>query len=592
MSSLLLRFILRPYTSGPLPANAAVCSRFFTTARITCPQHGNAFQTSICSSSRSYSNSKESKNKEDEGADAAAERSRATGSRIQKLKESNALQYPRFEHLDGIESMTIPEFRRKYKDKASDTPVDHVFLQGRISSIRKMSSKLWFINMASNARWVQVMVNFADAEASGVTLEQFKATIRSLLRGDCIGVAGSAYKTPTGELTLRADQLPKVLSPSLAPIPEKLINEETMVQNRHLHLLVNQRSSQILHFRSNLIFWLRAFFHEKEFVEVQTPLLADYAGGAVARPFLTSATEFPEKELALRIAPELWLKRLVVGGFDKVFEIGPSFRNEGLDGTHNPEFTMCEFYSTYTNLPDLMNLTTHMFRELAKYSSELIETKYKALQAPDISYFQDFEQIEFIPGLEEAMGFQFPDLTAQDAQYRLVELVRDQASLKIPGDMALAKLLDFLAATYLEPRSIPKPLYITHHPAVMSPLAKSFTCPKTGQFVAARAELFVQGREIANMYEEENDPFEQRRKFEVQLEGRNASGDEEQGPAKIDESYIHALEHGLPPTGGWGCGIDRLVMLYSGTHRISDTLSFGNLRNVLGVSQVSSGSDI
>lgn len=392
-------------------------------------------------------------------------------------------------------------------------------------------------------------------------------------------------------------------------IPEKLTDAKTRMQERHVDMLVNREVIDVLRLRAEITRHMRDHFHSKRFLEFQTPILAENAGGAVARPFVTQATEFRNKDLALRIAPELWLKRLVVGGVDKVFEIGPAFRNEGVDATHNPEFTMCEFYSAYTNLADLINETEELLYSLAKHSQELISTQLTSLPSIDLSRFvRPFKQVEFIPGLEEAIGIRFPKLTAEGALPELLAVLK-LAGIRVPGEVpnSLPKLLDRLAAIFLEPMSFNEPLFITNHPVCMSPLAKGFLCQKTYQLVSARAELFVGGRELANMYEEENDPEEQKRKLaahrnlvnkpngEIGFENRPAEEEhpttlaeeadkDEWETSPLDQSYIRALDYALPPTGGWGCGVERLVMLFSGANRISDCLSFGTLRNVVGLS--------
>ncbi|KAK8064896.1 hypothetical protein PG994_007534 [Apiospora phragmitis] len=609
--------ILRPYASQVPVTNTAGYRRFYTILSTKCPRHHTS-QTSpsLVPSSRPYT-TKLPKDIKDTATEAESQssgaRSRATDTRIQKLRDLNALHYPRLDHAQGPTQLTVPHFRKAYFN-ASLRDDEEVLLYGRILSIRRMSSKLVFITIEHEFQTVQVM--FAFGNLPEVPVEQYKEALRALLRGDSVSVTGTATVTPAGELTLRANKLPTLLSPSLAPIPTKLVNEETMALNRHLDLLVNPHSQQLLRFRAEMIWWLRTFFVRKHFLEVQTPILADYAGGAIARPFLTSATEFPSKQLAMRIAPELWLKRLVVGGFDKVFEIGTAFRNEGLDGTHNAEFTMCEFYSTYTTLPDLMRFTTRLIRELAEFTHKLKARKYATLQPPELQYFSEglgpdepqplmdgeeataggtdgtavdsshFKALEFLPALEEVLGVKFPDLSAPDALEQVSDMISTHTEYVVPPNITLNKLLDNLAGTYLEKVSHEMPLYIINHPACMSPLAKSFTCPQTGQLVSARAELFIHGREIANFYEEENDPAEQRRKFELQVASRSGDLLGEEGQAVVDESYIQALEHGLPPTGGWGCGIDRLVMLFSGAARISDTLTFGNLRNVVSATAV------
>ncbi|KAK7985000.1 lysyl-tRNA synthetase- variant [Apiospora saccharicola] len=617
--------ILRPYTSQVPVTNTAGYRRFYTILSTQCPRHhASRAHLGLVSSSRLYS-TQLPKDLKDPAAEAEAQtpaaRSRATDTRIQKLRDLNALHYPRLDHVKGPLKLSVPRFRAWYLNARLKDDTE-VLLYGRVTSVRRMSSKLVFITIEHEFQSVQVM--FAIGNTPEVPVEQFKETLRALLRGDSISVVGAATMTPAGELTLKANQLPALLSPSLAPIPTTLVNEETKALNRHLDLLVNPHSQQLLRFRSNMIWWLRNFFARKDFIEVQTPILANYAGGATARPFLTSATEFPSKQLSMRIAPELWLKRLVVGGFDRIYEIGTAFRNEGLDGTHNAEFTMCEFYSAYMNLPDLMIFTTRLITELANYTHQVKEKKFATLEPPEMQYFgknkssydrhspmkrpeasaedgsdlagdadapvawkHHYKALEFLPALEEVLGVKFPDLSAPDALNEVSDMISTQTDYVVPPEITLNKLLDNLAGEYLEKHSHEMPIFIINHPACMSPLAKSFTCPRTGQLVSARAELFIHGREIANMYEEENDPVEQRRKFELQVASRGGDHLGEEGQAVVDESYIQALEHGLPPTGGWGCGIDRLVMLFTGATRINDTLAFGNMRNVVSATEVS-----
>ncbi|KAK5631644.1 hypothetical protein RRF57_007358 [Xylaria bambusicola] len=519
----------------------------------------------------------------------AAARADTVQQRIQKLQDYDVLRFPRLDHK--VDRMTIPAFREKFEDEASTPAAKSITLEGRIMSIRRAGSKLVFIHILGGYQQVQVMVHLGSLASPSLNPEVFRNALHPLCRGDIISVTGTAIRTKTGELTLRTLELPTILSPALAPLPEKLIKEETKVLNRHVDLLVNRRTSDILRLRSQIIKSMRDFLHEHDFLEVQTPILAESAGGAIARPFLT-ATTLSEKQLALRIAPELWLKRLVVGGNDKVFEIGPSFRNEGIDTTHNPEFTSCEFYSAYFNLKELIQMTQSLIIRLHHDVNQVIATRLTSLQKPQFSIPDgQWRQVEFIPALEDILGFNFPDLSKPSALGHLTSLLaEDHPSLDISG-MPLNKLLDHLAVTYLEDASLSQPLFIINHPACMSPLSKSFICPKTGQLVSARAELFIDGREIANMYEEENDPFEQRRKFQLQVETRASSlvaGEE--GPGEVDESYVQTLQHGLPPTGGWGCGVDRIVMLFSGAPRIGETLSFGNLKNVVSLAQVAKSS--
>ncbi|KAF9869615.1 lysyl-tRNA synthetase [Colletotrichum karsti] len=500
--------------------------------------------------------------------------------------------HPRLVHRG--EKMSVPKFKRKWiQDKLEEGSDEIVTLYGRVQSVRSHGNKLVFVTIVNEFEKIQGMINFRNLSDSNVTKDTFKLFSRIIEKGDHISITGKPSRTSTGELTLNAVLLPELLSPAMEQIPQTLTDAETRAQKRHLDMIVNPEVSEVLRLRSHITKYMRDYFHERSFLEFQTPILAENAGGAVARSFTTAATEFPSRELSLRIAPELWLKRLVVGGVHNVFEIGPAFRNEGIDATHNPEFTMCEFYSAYTTLPELISRTEELLSGLADRCQELIATELTSLQPIDASKFRrPFRQLEFVPALQEALGgIRLPKLTGKDAYSELVAVLA-LCKIEVPGGLppTMPKLLDRLAAIYLEPKSFEAPVFVTHHPACMSPLAKSFLCPKTLQLVSARTELFVNGRELANMYEEENDPVAQARKLAEHRmlgTGKGADGEEEEEAARdapLDKSYIKALNAGLPPTGGWGCGVERLVMLFSGANRISDCLSFGTLRNVVGLS--------
>ncbi|KAI9806456.1 MAG: hypothetical protein M1833_003643 [Piccolia ochrophora] len=352
-------------------------------------------------------------------------------------------------------------------------------------------------------------------------------------------------------------------------------------------MLVNPRGAEILRLRSHIIHYLRNFLVDAGFLDVATPIIAGRVGGATARPFITSASEFPNKELKLRIAPELWLKRLVLAGFDRVFEIGPSFRNEGIDATHNPEFTTCEFYQSFADIEELIELTQNLLRGLDRRVMELKDGHCRSLPQLHIDFSQPFKRLEFVPAIEAAIGRALPNLSAPDATFSLQSLFGDMG-LPLPASPTLPRLLDKLSATYIEPQCN-TPTFVTHHPECLAPLAKSYLHNGVGQRVSARIELFVQHHELANAYEEENSPLDQRRKFVEQLNYR----EEDDPSSTVDETYLDALEWALPPTGGWGCGVDRLVMLFSGATRIADVLSFGTMRNVVALgSQAPSRADM
>lgn len=411
-----------------------------------------------------------------------------------------------------------------------------------------------------------------------MTPQALKDLAKVARKGDVYSVVGQPHRTERGELSLLATELPSLLSPCLHQIPEALEDPETRARSRHIDMLVNPEATQTLRFRHHIESSMQHFFAVQNFVKVSTPILSAGAGGAAARPFDTKATELSGEKLNLRIAPELWLKRLIVGGLERVYEIGPAFRNEGVDATHNPEFNICEFYQAHATLQDLIGMTRSIIGSIQS-TLDLAQANGQLTVDPAVTPMLDDEywkEIEFIPTLEEKLDCKLPDLSDGDAQGKVSSILHEK-DIPVPTNPTLPRLLDQLASHYLEPLSMEVPTFITHHPACMSPLSKHFTCPQTNQIVAARAELFIAGREYANMYEEENSPFEQRRKFEEQARLRQQDSE----AMEVDEQYLEVLEWGMPPTGGWGCGVDRLVMLFSGRQRMSDVLAFGSLRNVV-----------
>ncbi|CAK3747585.1 Lysine--tRNA ligase, cytoplasmic [Lecanosticta acicola] len=465
--------------------------------------------------------------------------------------------------------------------KPGDTDTSgHVRMAGRVRSVRTAGSKLLFIDIQNEEGTLQTVCQLSKLQEQddSVTPEAFKAFSKIIRKGDHFAVVGHVHRTERGENSLLAVALPQLLSPSLHQIPERLEDREARARSRHVNMLVNPDAIRTLRVRHEVEACLQAFFNDEGFIKVTTPVLGAGAGGAAARPFETEATELADQKLNLRIAPELWLKRLIVGGMDKIYEIGPAFRNEGVDATHNPEFNICEFYQAYATLQDLMNTTITIIEDL-RHRFTWLQGSGALTDLPELEILgKDFEQVEFIPGLEERLDCYLPDLQAADAHDKILKIFDDK-QIPTPSNPTLPRLLDELSAKYLEPLSDKNPIFITNHPACMSPLSKHFVCPKTSQFVAARAELFIAGREYANMYEEENSPFEQRKKFEEQMRQREVDKE----AMELDEGYLRALEWGLPPTGGWGCGIDRLVMLFSGRERMADVLAFGSLRNVVGL---------
>ncbi|EXJ89826.1 lysyl-tRNA synthetase, class II [Capronia epimyces CBS 606.96] len=409
---------------------------------------------------------------------------------------------------------------------------------------------------------------------------------------------GRPYRAKNGQLSIKASSLPVLQSPCLQRFPVEQRGfatsplSEVNYHPRHVEMLTDPDIIDTLKARSALIRTLRTFFETRSFVEVNTPILTALAGGATAKPFETTATEFADRKLSLRIAPELWLKRLVVGGMDRIFEIGPSFRNEGLDKTHNPEFTTCEFYAVRHDLPQLMDYTKQLLTDMALAVGAVFHQQKPAVAKLLRAVQEPYQEFDFIPTLSSALELDLPNLSSPDAQGRLLDIF-EAKNLPLPSNPTVPRLVDKLSSIYVEPRSAERPAWIVNIPECLSPLAKSYIHPTAShdQPVAARAELFIQGKEVVNCYEEENDPFEQRRKFQEQQRyahqtaplgrgDRPARETVDEEAMKVDQDYLEALEWGLPPTGGWGCGIDRLVMLFIGKERIGDVLSFGSLRAV------------
>ncbi|KAF9635853.1 putative lysyl-trna synthetase protein [Lasiodiplodia theobromae] len=502
--------------------------------------------------------------------------------RVKQLEQAGdlAAYYPLNPHkADRTTAGRVHEVFARLKNDEVRTDVT-VTVFGRVTSRRSSGSKLVFIDISDGAYTIQGLCNFGVLEKNGVPKEDFKRFSKLARKGDIFAITGHPTRTTSGELSILATEVPQCLAPALHQIPEEIENPETLARQPHVDFLVHKRRVATQRIRSGIISSMRKFFDEDGFLEVSTPILTAGAGGASARPFETSANEFPNDPLTLRIAPELFLKRLVIGSGERVYEIGTVFRNEGIDATHNPEFTICEFYEPYANLEDLIRRTETLFSTLKATVDKLMqENVVRENIAPlTVDLQAPFKRLEFIPTIEKAINRRLPDLSSQTAFDDLSALCKE-LDIPIAADATLPRLLDELAALYIEPLCT-SPTFITHHPEVMSPLAKSFADPATDQRLSRRVELFIQGREYVNAYEEENSPFEQRRKFEAQLRRRDPdeAALNERG---VDEGYVEALEWGLPPTGGWGCGIDRIVMLFSGTSRIADVQPFGSLRNVV-----------
>ncbi len=550
--------------------------------------------------------------------------------RKQELDRAKVSPYPRLELQNGhpgalpttINCLGDPEDASKKQSntlhktiasKKQGNPL-HKTIAGRIVSVRLSGKKLAFFDLQTDLSTTQLMLNHAALSDPKPSEDDFQHQCRLLRRGDHVIVEAKSSKTRDGDPSLQALSLPVLQSPCLQRFPvansERPSNPDSDSPNeRHIDMLTSPDIIRMIGFRHKLVRALRHYLSFHGFIEVQTPILSAQSGGATARPFETTATEFLDRRLALRVAPELWLKRLIIGGLTRVYEIGPCFRNEGLDKTHNPEFTTCEFYAAYWTLDKLQLTTENLLRYLTfdalhresvkpgfildiQLAHEMLADEYIENYVAGIGTFDalrlcdrgesTWPHIDFIPALNTLLGVELPNLASSNARESLLEIFETK-SIPLPEKPTLPRLLDKLSSQFLEPHCY-GPTWIENIPECLSPLAKSFIHPTApnNQPVAARAELFIRGKEVVNCYEEENDPFEQRRKFvEQQKYARDPeSGEIDEEAMKLDEDYIRALEWGLPPTGGWGMGVDRLLMLLTGKDRIADVLTFGNLRAV------------
>lgn len=440
-------------------------------------------------------------------------------------------------------------------DQLEEKPVA---VAGRIMSKRSMGKASFFdIADASGKIQIYIKLNVIGEE----TYEQFKKWDI----GDIVGVNGEVFRTKHGEISIRATKA-ILLSKSLLPLPEKfhgLTNTDLRYRQRYVDLIVNPEVRDVFVKRSLIIRELRTFLDSKGYLEVETPVLHNIAGGAAARPFITHHNSL-NIDMYLRIALELHLKRLIVGGFDKVYEIGRVFRNEGMDTKHNPEFTMLEFYQAYSNYEDVMNLTEEMLRYVAQ---KVLGTTTVVYGDQEIDLGKPFARISMVEAVKKYTGVDFDAIqTLEEARAVAKEHHIQYEERHLKGD-----ILNLFFDEFVEDKLI-QPTFLTGHPVEISPLSKRDAAHPG---YTERFELFITGREFANAFSELNDPIDQKARFEHQLELK-AQGDEE--ATDMDNDFITALEYGLPPTGGFGMGVDRLVMLLTNQPSIRDVLLFPTMK--------------
>jgi lysyl-tRNA synthetase class 2 len=485
-----------------------------------------------------------------------------TGQRREKLERVRAMginPYPNTFHRTASNREALALLKQSEESKQPAGPV--VTVAGRVVARRGMG-KVAFIDIRDGSGKLQLLFRDVREALSEAKIELLK----ELDIGDVIGVTGQLFRTKTGEPTVAASDF-VILAKSLQPLPEKwhgLADVELRYRQRYLDLISNPEVMETFRVRSQTIAAVRQFLNGLGFVEVETPVLQPAAGGALARPFVTHHNAL-DQDFYLRIALELHLKRLIVGGFDKVYEIGRIFRNEGIDSQHSPEFTMLESYEAYADYRDVMKMVEEMVAEVARTVLGTTVIKYGDLS---IDLKAPWRRLTLRDAVLEYAGIDFVTYPSADA-------LRDKMrSLNIAADpkQNWAKLVDELMSSYVKPKLI-DPTFLVDYPLSMSPLAK--TRPGEER-VVERFQAFVAGElEIANAYTELNDPLEQRQRFVDQLKDRPVEGEEKW---TIDEDFLLALEYGMPPTGGLGVGIDRLVMLLANQPSIREVILFPQLK--------------
>ena len=487
------------------------------------------------------------------------------GLRKQKLQKLNSMNIPAYpgkcNRTHKISSLL--ENEKEFVENPAS-----VVIAGRLKQMRRMG-KVGFGNVEDDSGRIQLYVS---REVVGTdNYEIFKL----FDLGDFVEIEGTPFYTKTGEYSVKAAKV-RMLAKNMRPIPtvkekevdgkvvrfDEFADIELRFRKRYLDLLLNPDNKDNFIIRAKLISFIRSYLEEKEFLEVETPILQPLYGGANARPFITHHNTL-DMQLYLRIATELYLKRLIIGGFEKVYEIGKNFRNEGMDRTHNPEFTAIELYQAYTDLDGMMELTENMISDAAKHLYGTTDLKFKDYT---VSLETPFRRATMVELIEEYTGEDFSDFDRD----KIVNFMKEK-EIEVPENAGTGKLIEELFEIFVEENLI-QPTFVTDYPLEISPLAKK----KPGSDdIVERFELFITGNEYANAFTELNDPADQRQRLEAQAKLRE-SGDLEANV--VDEDFLEAMEYGMPPTGGLGIGIDRLVMLFTNNTSIKEVLLFPQMK--------------
>ena len=485
----------------------------------------------------------------------------------QNLNEILRLRREKFENFkaEGKDPFVITKYdvtvhSQEIKDSFDEFEGKHVSVAGRIMSKRVMG-KASFCNVADLKGNIQ---SYVARDCIG---EDSYKDFKKYDVGDIVGITGDIFKTKTGEISIHADSV-TLLSKSLQVLPEKfhgLTNTDTRYRQRYVDLIMNDEVKDTFIKRSKIISTIRKFLDEKGFMEVETPMLVANAGGAAARPFETHFNALDE-DLKLRISLELYLKRLIVGGLERVYEIGRVFRNEGLDTRHNPEFTLMELYQAYTDYHGMMDLTEEMYRYVAQ---EVLGTTTITYNGVEMDLGKPFERITMVDAVKKYSGVDWNEVKDVEQARKLA----DEHHIEYEDHHKKGDILNLFFETYVEEHLI-QPTFVMDHPIEISPLTKKK--PENPEYVE-RFEFFMNGWEMANAYSELNDPIDQRERFAAQEE-LFANGDEEAN--HTDEDFLNALDIGMPPTGGIGYGIDRLCMIMTDSPAIRDVLLFPTMKSL------------